>query len=356
MLNWPRMGNDWYFNAINLNRNERLKGYNEAKQATMRFIYHIQTTLGFKYLGLADDEFPTPDSLALMPYHREARRLRGRVRMTINHVLKPYSDNLYRTACAVGDYPVDHHHAKYPHQNDLPHIEFPSVPSFSIPLGSLIPAEKQGVENLIAAEKCISVSNIINGSTRLQPCVLLIGQAAGTLAALSVKSGTTPARVPVRSVQQSLLDAKCWLLPFLDVPPENPLFQTIQKIGLTGALRGTGISYKWANQTWFYPDSTLSYEEFRTALFAVLPTKAAQKLVPDVFPANKSIITLGDAVAMLRVVKREVVRGEQNEIWAMADGDKPLTRSNCALLLHKAFNPFDRVRIDLQGNSIPQHR
>ena len=45
------------------------------------------------------------------------------------------------------------------------------------------------VEGLIVAEKSISVSNIINGTTRLQPMVMQIGQAAGALAALAVKEG-----------------------------------------------------------------------------------------------------------------------------------------------------------------------
>jgi hypothetical protein len=351
MLNWPRSGNDVYFNAIGKTRAEREEGYATAKQATMRFVYHIQTTLGFKYLGLANDEFPTPDSLALIPYHREARRLQGVSRMTINHVLKPYSDNLYRTAIAVGDYPVDHHHAKYPRQNELPEIDFPPIPSFSIPLGSLIPSASQGIDNLIAAEKCISVSNIINGSTRLQPCVMLIGQAAGTLAALSVKNKIAPAQVPVRSVQQSLLDAKCWLLPFLDVAPESPYFEAVQKIGLTGGLRGTGIPFKWANQTWFYPDSTLSHEEFRTALLAVLSTKAPQMLVSKAQLAKQGTITLPEALTLLRLLQKEMVGGADNKVWTMfPEGSPMLTRKDCALMLHTAFNPFERVSIDISGN------
>lgn len=50
-------------------------------------------------------------------------------------------------------------------------------------MGALIP---QTVDGLIVAEKSISVSNIANGTTRLQPVVLQIGQAAGALAALAV--------------------------------------------------------------------------------------------------------------------------------------------------------------------------
>ncbi|MFQ8712819.1 MAG: FAD-dependent oxidoreductase [Alistipes onderdonkii] len=48
----------------------------------------------------------------------------------------------------------------------------------------MIPA---GTDNLVVSDKAISVSNLINGSTRLQPVVLLTGQAAGTLAAIAAR-------------------------------------------------------------------------------------------------------------------------------------------------------------------------
>ena len=41
--------------------------------------------------------------------------------------------------------------------------------------------------DLIVCEKGISVTNIVNGTTRLQPVVMLTGQGAGVLAALSSK-------------------------------------------------------------------------------------------------------------------------------------------------------------------------
>lgn len=361
MLNWPRMGNDYYFNSLNASNEERLREFNAAKQKTLRFVYHIQTTLGFKYLGLPDDEFPTPDSLALIPYHREGRRLQGMVRMTVNHALKPYSDNLYKTAIAVGDYPVDHHHAKYPKQSSVPVINFPAIPSFSIPLGALIPKEEGKTKqssnqapNLIAAEKCISVSNIMNGSTRLQPCVMLIGQAAGTLAALASKSNISPSQVPVRSVQQSLLDSKCWLLPYLEIQPDSRYFQPVQKMGLLGAMQGTGIPNKWANQTWFYPDYTMTHDDFLTALTAVLPNKKAIKLIPPRFIKKQVTITVPEALTYLRFLRKEIVNGTENKLWELFDNNTQfLIRRDCALLLDMAFQPFQQSdNIDHRGNSI----
>ena len=106
--------------------------------------------------------------------------------MTVNHIGEPYDQPqpLYRTGIAVGDYPVDHHHASHPDAKNLPELHFYPVPSYNVPMGCLLP---QNIDNFIVAEKSISVTNIVNGTTRLQPVVLQIGQAAGVIAALSVQ-------------------------------------------------------------------------------------------------------------------------------------------------------------------------
>ncbi|HAL95675.1 MAG TPA: FAD-dependent oxidoreductase, partial [Chitinophagaceae bacterium] len=185
MLNWPGHGNDIYLNIISLSPAERDVELEKAKQQTLRYIYFLQHQLGYKNLGLAVDEFPTSDRLALIPYHREGRRMQGLIRFKVQDISQPYlqPSPLYRTGIAVGDYPIDHHHRKNPEAPQ--HLGFYPIPSFSVPLGVLLPALE--FKGIIAAEKAISVSNVVNGTTRLQPCVLLIGQAAGTLAALAIK-------------------------------------------------------------------------------------------------------------------------------------------------------------------------
>ena len=176
MINWPKEGNDINLDVVELPHAERTAALEAARQKTLRFVYHIQHELGYRRLGIADDEFDTPDGLAYLPYHREGRRMDGVVRMTLDDVTDRYARPLYRTGISVGDYPVDHHRNC---RTDLPKILFPPVPSFSVPLGALIPDR---TENFIVSDKAISVSNLVNGSTRLQPVVMLTGQAAGTLA------------------------------------------------------------------------------------------------------------------------------------------------------------------------------
>jgi hypothetical protein len=137
MINWPNCGNDFYLNWPQLNSDEISRKIEAAKIHTEGFIYYIQNDLGYRNLRIAD-EFPTKDGFPFIPYHREARRLKGRVFLTTNHLKNPYEYELYRTGIAVGDYPIDHHHDKNP---ETPEIDFINIriASYNIPMGVLIP-------------------------------------------------------------------------------------------------------------------------------------------------------------------------------------------------------------------------
>jgi hypothetical protein len=225
MINWPINGNDYYANMVDMNAEQRKQAIIKAKEHTRNFVYFMQTELGWNTLGLAD-VFETKDSLPMIPYHRESRRIKGLARINMNHLEKPFTqaEPLYRTGIAVGDYPIDQHHGKNPKAPDL---YFVPVPSFNIPLGSLIP---ENVSNLIVAEKSISVSNLVNGASRLQPVVMEIGQAAGVLAGLAVQNKVSPEKVSIRKVQNTLVNQKAYLMPYIDVSPEHPYFRAIQKL------------------------------------------------------------------------------------------------------------------------------
>jgi FAD dependent oxidoreductase len=351
MLNWPRKGNDTYLNVVEMTTYERNTALEKAKQTTLRFIYFIQQQLGFKNLGLAKDEFFTADKLAVIPYYREGRRVKGIVRFTINNIAQPFKgQSLYRTGIAVGDYPIDHHHKK---NADAPqYLEFYPVPSYSIPLGALIPEKADG---LIIAEKGISVSNVANGTTRLQPCVLLTGQAAGTLAALSVLQKKQPRNVSVRTVQNTLLNTGAYIMPYIDVPFNHPHFMAIQKIGATGILKGTGISYKWANQTWFYPDSTITVIVF---------TKDAGDFTAVKFSSTNNLVTVQDIIGCIDKNSKKthnpaLLKQNIAATWASLglqnfDTTRAIKRYEIAVLLNKFINPFDNTAIDYKGNLIKQ--
>ncbi len=343
MINWPKKGNDIYLNVVDLDRDARNEELKKAKNKTLCFVYYIQHELGFKQYGLADDEFPTEDQLALVPYHREGRRLKGIVTLTFNHVKNPYGqqDPLYRTGISVGDYPVDHHHKC---NTAAPDLYFLPVPSFNIPLGSLIP---ESIDGLIVADKAISVTNLINGSTRLQPCVLLTGQAAGMLAALAVKSNEQPRNISIRKVQDALLNSNAYIMPLFDVKPKDSYFQSAQRITATGIIRTTGEAYQWANRTWFYPDSVISVREFTEGLHTFDEKVAIEA-------NSKTLLTIRKAEEILVPILPIQAKLDSEDVWKsiserLYKPEQPLLRKELAVLLDKYLKPFEK-EITYQGN------
>jgi hypothetical protein len=361
ILNWPgRSGNDFYANVIEADEATRKRAYDSAKQVTLRYIYYIQKELGYKHLGIADDLFPTKDGFPPIPYHRESRRIEGVVSMNVHHIAEPFKTNLYRTGIAVGDYPIDQHHAK---NSGAPKQNFPRVPSFNIPLGALIP---KNVAGLIVAEKSISVSNIVNGSTRLQPCVLTIGQAAGVLAAISIKEKKQPEQVSVRSVQAALLDAKGYLMPYCDVKPDNPHFKSVQRIGATGILRGVGEPYLWANRTWFYPDSLVNEIEFKNNRidyyaqpFLKEDTKNDTFYIGELYNDEPINFILNKKISNIQLLPNDDIRFDDiKKKWATYgltnfNFKRPITRLELAVWLDEGSSEwFLRGKIDMNGNFV----
>ena len=352
MINWPASGNDFYLNVIENNPLERLQKYQAAKNYTLQFIYFIQKDLGYKNLGLADDEFPTEDRLPIMPYNRESRRMKGLVCLNNNHLAQPYQQKeaLYRTGIAVGDYPVDHHH----HKNETaPTIKFTPVYAYNIPLGSLIPKKTDG---LIAAEKNISVSNIANGTTRLQPVVLLTGQAAGALAAYCVQKNIKPRNVNIRAVQQILLNAKCFIMPYADVQPDDVYWEPIQKTGATGILKGVGKSEGWVNKMYFYPDNLALYDEFKKGLNDLginIKDDRAKKIDWLTWDDIQHIWAYLIVRKKINWTTKSMVT-EMNwnlEKYKMKNigTDKPLTRKVAAVLIDYFLEQFETNKIKFKG-------
>jgi hypothetical protein len=240
MINWPLQGNDYGTSVGRLveSPEQRQQFLQEALWHTQGFAHFIQTQLGHRY-GLANNIFPHSSlgggAYALHPYYRESRRLQGLVTVREQDILPvpggqvatlPLNEERNAvTSIAVGNYPNDHHY---------PGVNFPLKPKsmrwggrwtgtpFTIPYGSLVPLSTDG---LLVCEKNISVSHIANGATRLQPIVMNIGQAAGMAAALCIELGCQPRDLPVRHLQNALLQdsvAPSAMIPLLNLSAHHP--------------------------------------------------------------------------------------------------------------------------------------
>ena len=140
-----------------------------------------------------------------------------------------------------------------------------------------------------------------------------IGQAAGIAAAVAARraGGARPRLrdVSVREVQEVILAAGGYLMPYLDITPDDPRFAAVQRIGATGIMRGDGRSVGWSNETWFRIDD---------------PVREDEIFLDDYYP-GKSLSDLG-----------------------LPSLDS-LTRGDFAVIIDSLLHPFESRQVTLTG-------
>jgi len=240
LLNWPFRSNDFpvtrrFFEDRHV-RHQRLL---DAKRHTLQFVKYMQTKLGHPEWQIARDEYPTHDHLPPIPYLRESRRMVTDRMMTQQDVVPTNGNPRAPTiddAIAVGDYFLDHHHATAHRPPGCRLTEdYPDNAPFQVPPSVFFPDRDD--PSVLVGEKSIAVSHIVNGCTRLQPVVMLMGQALGVYAALGTRTQTPPRTLDVSRVQDHLLDAGCPLYIMYDVPAGHDLFRPVQELARAGVLR-----------------------------------------------------------------------------------------------------------------------
>ena len=345
MINWPIYGNDYYSNLLEMNHDQREEVFKKAKEKSLKFLYYIQDELGFYNYSLSDEEYNTEDKFPLIPYYREARRIKGIVTFSLNYIKNPYDQKypLYRTGILVGDYPVDHHHDAHPDKKSLPQLAFYPIPSYSLPLGSII---SKKTSNFLVAEKSISVSNLVNGTTRLQPVVLQVGQIAGLIASESIKNNISTNEIDIRDIQTKILNNGGYIQPYLDVEKNHPFFKAYQRIGSTGILRATGLNIGWSNQTWFYPEKSIVLDQLL-------------KDLGNYYDLNKnplSDLRTKTIFKWISLVQNQEIKNQQ-KIWnalglSNFNIDRKINRGEFAIILDYFLNPFNNFKVDIKGNII----
>jgi hypothetical protein len=293
MINWPHHGNDYGVDLDRLIQGEAAwqTWATAAIAHSQGFAHVIQTQLGRRY-GLAVDTFPVGanglggGAFALQPYYRESRRLVGLTTVMEGDILPveggwvaplPRDERGQMSAIALGNYPNDHHY---------PGFDYPLAPKarrwggrwtgtpFTIPYGALVPAT---VDGLLACDKNISVSHMVNGATRLQPVVLGIGQAAGMAAALCVEQHCSPRDLTPAQVQRALIHdplAPAAVVPCYDLPPHHPDWAAVQQ--------------RYCDRPDTYPSSGIS------GVSPMAPPLAAQVAPPEQLHTFCGILQRGD--------------------------------------------------------------
>ena len=237
----------------------------DALIKALHFVYYVQNELSEDW-SVADDEYKNrvlPEAanglpyewqeivkrMPVIPYVRESRRIIGKHILRSEELLHnslSYRDGQtsheFSDAIAIGGYILDLHGANTDAdiEWDLNErassvmINRPRGP-FQVPMNILIPIETEG---LIAAEKNLSMTRLSAGALRLQPITMMTGQAAGALAAMSVKLGILPRNVPPILVQWELLNSNVTLslCKYSDVPEGHSMNKAVQISNLYGLV------------------------------------------------------------------------------------------------------------------------
>jgi hypothetical protein len=136
-------------------------------------------------------------------------------------------------------------------------------------------------------------------------------------------------------------------MPYFDVLPTHPNWEAIQRIGATGILRGVGQSVNWSNRTWFYPDSTISTNDFLKNLKDFEP-KFAYKGISEqknmTFVEFETILT--NFKQFLTSIKSPLAYGILEKNSSSDTQNLTITRSEIAFRLANLMEK----EVDFEGN------
>jgi hypothetical protein len=154
-------------------------------------------------------------------------------------------------------------------------------------------------------------------------------------------------------VQSALLESGSYLLPYLDVGKSNPSFKSLQRIGATGILRGTGKHVDWSNQTWINADSlllhknlkdlSLFYKNWNTSIESstTVPLSEVLSIIVDI-ARTENISLPPDIESAATTIFVDYKLGEYKV-------ENPTTRKQFAVLVDRLLHPFEMKDVTLQG-------
>jgi len=135
----------------------------------------------------------TPNTLGI----RESRRIMGEMVLTEQDIL---AQRVWDDSIGYGAFFVDIHNLDGPGMAQTVVRPEPGF-RYQIPYRILVPS---GVENILTAGRCVSVTHIALGSIRVMAQCILTGEAAGTAATLSLHARCTPRSLAIHCLQETM--------------------------------------------------------------------------------------------------------------------------------------------------------
>ena len=199
--------NFWWLEIGGLN--DTIRDAEPIRDDLMRIGYGVWDYIKNQAPQKADAENWALEWIGSLPGKRESRRYVGDHVLTQNDVR---AGGKFDDIIAYGGWSMDDHHPAgilYPGE---PTIFHPAPSPYGIPYRCLY---SNNVANLLFAGRNISVTHAALSSTRVMATCSLLGQAAGTAAALCLRYKCDPRSLSrgasLRELQQALMDDDCWL-------------------------------------------------------------------------------------------------------------------------------------------------
>ncbi|MBR0931949.1 FAD-dependent oxidoreductase [Bradyrhizobium jicamae] len=167
---------------------EMTRGEIEGRRQAVEAFAFLRTVPGFENSYIVD----LPPQLGI----RETRRVIGGYMLSGEDVLGCAS---FEDSIGVNGWPKESHVP-----GDVV-FEFPPIPDSrgynELPYRMLVP---EGVDNLLIAGRCASMTHEGQSAARVSGACFVMGEAAGTAAALALSGNTIPRDIPVEKLQQQL--------------------------------------------------------------------------------------------------------------------------------------------------------
>jgi hypothetical protein len=128
---------------------------------------------------------------------RESRRIEGEVTLTEHDML---SGREWEDAIGYGSFFIDIHNPAGPRMSEQTYRPKSGF-HYQIPYRVMVP---QTVDNLLVAGRCISVTHVALGSIRIMLTCMVMGEAAGAAAVLSLREEVSPRELSPKVLQKQL--------------------------------------------------------------------------------------------------------------------------------------------------------
>ncbi len=250
-------------NVVELSYAQRELIWDDARQRALGFLYYMQTAGAEKYPEQAElfrhlrltDEFGTASRLPPMPYIRESLRTQTmyimRQQDTTGFLNRAtwYAQQMYHDGVGCWQFEYDFHPTQREFVNGDRTGPWKAVfrkgrtwgPPYSgrslLSTRALIPDTTDG---LLVGQKNLGYTSIVSSALRLHDQSLMVGQAVGAVAAISLLQNCDPRTLPwdrrlMDQVWRGLTEtteggSPGMLWPFADLQPDHPAFVAVQML------------------------------------------------------------------------------------------------------------------------------